>query len=83
MKRLLTVYGQKVILLILGKVGLSVWSPRWLKMYCLRCTMKQIETSFKIALQQAKEKDISPEKAAEIQKLLDKLKVIHSGKLPS
>lgn len=83
MKVLLTAYGHKVKLFILGKVGLSPWSPRWIKMICLQCTLKQIETSFKIALRQAKEKDLNPEQAAEVQKLLDKMNVVRSGKFPS
>lgn len=83
MKRLLTVYSQKVILFILGKIGLSAWSPRWVKMICLQCTMKQIETSFRNALRQAKEKDLNPEQVAEVHKLLDKMNVIRSGKFPS
>ncbi|EMS7630488.1 hypothetical protein WDI47_004322 [Salmonella enterica subsp. enterica serovar Bredeney] len=83
MKGLLTAYGHKVKLFLLSKVGLSPWSPRWVKMICLQCTMKQIETSFKIALQQAKEKDLSPEKVAEVEKLLDKMNVARTGKFPS
>lgn len=56
----------------LKKIGLNPYSPRWLKVICLKITMREISKGF-TKLFKSGLQDITPEKRDEVNKLILKM----------
>lgn len=59
----------KLKLKILKKIGLSPYSPRWIKVICLRITMREIRKGFSKLFKSSFE-NITPEERDKINKLI-------------
>lgn len=58
---------------IIAKVGLSRFTPRWLKVMCLQLTMNRIEKGFRQVILKLDLSKISDDQRAEINNLVTKI----------
>lgn len=61
---------------IIAAIGLSKFSPRWVKVLCLQLTMGQIESGFKKLFADIDASKITPEKREEINALIARMNML-------
>ncbi|OAE45637.1 hypothetical protein A7J58_21445 [Enterobacter cloacae] len=58
---------------IIRAIGLSKFSPCWVKVICLRFTKNDIERSFNALLANIDESELSPEQVKELRESVDRI----------